>query len=57
MATRTRPLKPILIVGAVLLVIALATFGFIVPLVAVLLLVLVLGGGALLYRTSGPPER
>ncbi len=57
MATRPTPLKPILIAAGVLLVIALATFGFIIPLVAVILVLVVLGGGALLYRAGGPPER
>lgn len=49
--------KIILIVAGVVLVIALMTAGFIVPLIGAVVLLIVLAGGALLYRSAGPPER
>ena len=49
--------KTILIIGGVGLIVALMTAGLVIPLVAMLLLVAVLGGGALLYRKAGPPSR
>lgn len=50
-------MRVIMIVAGVVLVIGLLTAGFVVPLLGILVLLLVLGGGALLYRNMGPPER
>lgn len=55
-SSRSSTWKVLLIAAGVLFVIGLLTAGFIVPVIAIVLLILVLGGGALLYRTQGPPE-
>lgn len=49
--------KTILIIGGVGLVVALMTAGLVIPMVAIVLLLAVLGGGAMLYRKAGPPTR
>ena len=50
-------LKIILMVAGVVLVLGMFFAGFIVPVLALVLLLVVLGGGALLYRSAGPPQR
>jgi hypothetical protein len=45
----------ILMIAGVLLIIGMLVSGYIIWGIALLLLVLALGGGALLYRSQGPP--
>jgi hypothetical protein len=49
--------KTILILAGIVLVTFLIISGYLIWGVALLVLLLVLGGGALLYRSAGPPER
>ena len=49
--------KTVLAVAGVVLVIFTFISGYLIWGVALFVLLLVLGGGALLYRKAGPPER
>ncbi|CAN5538690.1 hypothetical protein BH24GEM3_BH24GEM3_07900 [soil metagenome] len=49
--------QTILIVGAVALVVGMLTSGYVIWGIAILFVVLALGGGAMLYRKLGPPPR
>jgi uncharacterized membrane protein YdbT with pleckstrin-like domain len=54
---RRQTWKAILGIALVLLIVTLVFSGFIVWYIAVVILVLAMGGGALLYRNLGPPTR
>lgn len=47
--------KAILAIGAIVFAIAMLVSGFLVPGIAVIFLLIALGGGALLNRKAGPP--
>ena len=49
--------QTILIVGAVALVVGMLVSGYAIWGIAILFVVLALGGGAMLYRKLGPPSR
>ncbi len=57
MAVKRNTWQTILIVGAVLIVIGMLVSGYAIWGIAILVLLLALGGGALLYRKQGPPTR
>ncbi len=49
--------QTVLIVGAVALVVGMLVSGYAIWGIAILFVLLALGGGALLYRKQGPPSR
>lgn len=55
--TSNSTLRTVFIVGGIVLVAFLLIGGNLIWGLAVLVLLLVMGGGALLYRKAGPPER
>jgi uncharacterized membrane protein YdbT with pleckstrin-like domain len=54
---RRQTWKAILAVALAVLVLTLAFSGFLAWYIAVVILLLAMGGGAILYRTLGPPTR
>lgn len=54
---RTSTWKKALAIAGIVLVIGLLVSGYIIWGLAILVLALALGGGALLYRTQGPPRQ
>ncbi len=57
MAVKRNTWQTVLIVGGIVLVIGMLTSGYVIWGLAILLLLVGLGGGALLYRKHGPPSR
>lgn len=51
----TSPWTTILAIAGVLLIIGMLISGYVIWGIALLIIVLALGGGALLYRSQGPP--
>ena len=49
--------RAVAIVAAIAIVVSLVVFGYAIWGVAILLLLLVMGGGARLYNRAGPPTR
>ncbi|HET8655951.1 MAG TPA: hypothetical protein VFL93_10590 [Longimicrobiaceae bacterium] len=56
-AISTSAWKTIIILAAIALLIAGVVTGYLVWGIALVVILLILGGGALLYRSAGPPER
>ena len=56
-ATSNATLRTIFLIAGIVLVVFLLIGGNLIWGIAVLVLLLVLGGGAMLYRKAGPPER
>ncbi len=56
-ATSNSTLRNIFLVAGILLMLALFFAGYAIWGVALLIVLLAMGGGALLYRKAGPPER
>lgn len=56
-ATSNSTLRNIFVIAGIVLVIALLFAGYAIWGVALLIVLLAMGGGALLYRKTGPPER
>lgn len=56
-ATTNSTLRAIFLIAGIALVIFLVIGGYMIWGIAILVLLLVMGGGALLYRKAGPPER
>ena len=56
-ATSNNTLRNIFVVAGIVLMLALFFAGYAIWGVALLIVLLAMGGGALLYRKAGPPER
>lgn len=56
-ATSNSTLRNIFVIAGIVLVIVLLFAGYAIWGVALLIVLLAMGGGALLYRKTGPPER
>lgn len=56
-ATSNNTVRNIFVVAGIILMLALFFAGYAIWGVALLIVLLAMGGGALLYRTAGPPER
>lgn len=56
-ATSRSTWKVVFIIAAIVLIVAMVTLGYLIWGVALLIVLLVLGGGAWLYRSQGPPEQ
>lgn len=56
-ATKNSTLRTIFLIAGIALVIFLVIGGYMIWGIAILVLLLVMGGGALLYHKAGPPER
>ena len=56
-ATSNNTLRNIFVVAGIILMLALFFAGYAIWGIALLIVLLAMGGGALLYRKAGPPER
>lgn len=56
-ATSNNTVRNIFVVAGIILMLALFFAGYAIWGVALLIVLLAMGGGALLYRKAGPPER
>ena len=56
-ATSNTTLRTIFLIAGIVLVVFLLIGGYLIWGIAALVLLLAMGGGAMLYRKAGPPER